>query len=268
MPTRLLPPPIKISWLQVSSCVSILGQRSISSDSKRWEACSRPPLSPFINCTESGADDKHVSQVLQVLPVDPLICLRPATCASGQNWQVSVFGLQLMNMFMYMDLHNEALSPQHSSHLNGSECWGKGRWKPFMSASWRCESYRDISSNVKLWIWCRRWRSILCGLMSVQNFTAIHQSKKWDILTLNQVLHQPGIRFTRALNLAPPAGTEKTNRSYLNISMYVCACECLSCVDQNFEKLLLLCYSPVRTFWLSYNAFYKFAAQGFTECPH
>lgn len=44
---------------------------------------------------------------------------------------------------------------------------------------------------------------------------AIHQSNKWDISTLNQSLHQLGIRFTRALNPAPPAGTENTNRSGL-----------------------------------------------------
>lgn len=55
---------------------------------------------------------------------------------------------------------------------------------------------------------------------------AIHQSNKWDIATLNQVLDQLGIRFTRALNLAPPAGPENTNSSGLNLSVHVCACEC------------------------------------------
>lgn len=74
-------------------------------------------------------------------------------------------------------------------------------------SQWRCESNRDISSNAKrkkLWIWHEWWRRILCGLgVSVQHFMAIHQSNKWDISTLNRVLHQPGIKSLHALDLAP-----------------------------------------------------------------
>lgn len=46
----------------------------------------------------------------------------------------SLARLHLANMSMYLELHTEELSPQRSSHLDGSECWEKGRWKPLMPA--------------------------------------------------------------------------------------------------------------------------------------
>lgn len=187
---------IKESW-KAFSCGSLVHFESALQLSEKDEKQLQPPLPPFIKCTALGTDDIHMSQVGQGLPVDPLICLTPDRCVSEQNLLTR---LHLMNVFVYSERYTKRTKPATFCLPRWKRASGEWQVRTMhVCSKFHSDGVRAIKifhQMQKLWLWHRLRRRILCGLsVSVQHFMAIHQSNKWDILTLNQVLHQPGIKF-------------------------------------------------------------------------